>query len=72
MVRRPVRRLRRVKSKLFFFVVLCGGAPGRAEKNKPKVPDALDVGSDSGTAGDRPRLRGGLRVIEISGSRISR
>jgi hypothetical protein len=32
-----------MKSKSFFFAVLCGGIPGRAEKYKPKILDALDV-----------------------------
>jgi hypothetical protein len=43
MMRRRVRRLRRVKPKLFFFAALRGDTPGKAEKNEPKTPDALDV-----------------------------
>ena len=34
------------------------GHSGEGRKNEPKIPDALDaldVGPDSGTAGDRPR-----------------
>ena len=41
-----MRRLRRVKSKIFFFAVLCGGIPGKSKKNKPKTPDVLDAGSN--------------------------
>jgi hypothetical protein len=33
-----------MKPKNLFFVVLFGITPGRAEKNEPKPPDALDVG----------------------------
>ena len=56
--RRRVRRNRRVKTKIFFFAVLCGDTPG-CPKKKPKTPDALDVldvGSDrtSISAGGSP------------------
>ena len=44
-----------MKPKLFFFAVLFGSTPGRAEKNKPKLPDAPDVGPDSG----RPEIGDG-------------
>jgi hypothetical protein len=53
MIRRRVRRLRRVKPKLFFFAVLRGDTPEKAEKNEPKIPDALDaldVGSDGASS----------------------
>jgi hypothetical protein len=68
-----VRRVRRVKPKLFFFAAFCGGIPGRTEKNEPKTPDALDVldvGSDGASIS---ACRDGWRIVRgnVFGRRFS-
>jgi hypothetical protein len=60
---------------MLFFAVLFGGIPGRAEKNEPKMPDALDVGPEAvnvaawGGESDRGPARGGgdlgCRVVGV-------
>jgi hypothetical protein len=74
MMRRRVRRVRRVKSKLFYFAVLRGGIPGKAEKNEPKTPDALvvlDVGPGEAARAAAGFHNFGFKDFPIADTQIS-
>ena len=56
---------------MFFFAVLFGGTPGRAERNEPKIPDALDA-LDFGVSGRPVVARGNAVDCGFSQFRVQR